>query len=180
MNTSSQSMQYAQECQRIIDQNNADITETCRLIGNIKTPKRLHPMLHKVPDLAWDIVEDFRPEEENQHYWEVIKTTLDSFIKLEWASTTWLLMAIYGQYSDNRLVHSFSIAIKRQNGATIFESGNKALVDMARDVASSINTHQTDEWFLCNLAQALPQTHNELKLEDISIQDYSTESWDTN
>jgi len=173
-------MQYAQKCQQIIDQNNTDAAEACRLIGNIKTPKRLHPMLHKVPDLAWDIVEDFRPEEENQYYWEVIKTTLDSFIELEWTSTTWLLMAIYGQYSDNQLVHSFSIAIKRQNGVTTFESGNGALADMARDVSSSINTQQTDEWFLCNLAQALPKTHNELKLEDISIQDYSTEPWDTN
>jgi len=172
-------MQYAQKCQQIIDQNNADATEACRLIGNIKTPKRLHPMLYKVPDLAWDIVEDFRPEEENQYYWEVIKTTLDSFIKLKWTSTTWLLMAIYGQYSNNQLVHSFSIAIKRQNGVTTFESGNQSLINMARDASNLINTQQTDEWFLHNLAQALPKTHNELKLEDISIQNYSTESWDT-
>ena len=133
-----------------------------------------HPMVFKVADLAFDIAENYRSEEEDNSDWALLKQTLQNYVSGEWEQTCWILTAIYGHYTNNNLNHSYSIVINRQNGKTLITTASKELRLTVNKLLPRVNKYQTDERYLQNLVLFLPKSVKGLKLVNYTCQEYLT------
>lgn len=136
-----------------------------------------HPMLYKISHLAWDIVEDYQSANDNKIDWDIITKTAMRYSRGDWEETCWILTIMYGEYDHDTLVHSFSIAITRQNGKTAITTANKALGKAYVSIISKVNHNQTDQRYLQNLLQFLPRNHDSFQLLNHTLQEYLTEPY---
>lgn len=172
------SKEYATACQRIIDECGDDYRKGSEQILNVAAPDGLHPMLSPIIHFAYDIVDNYRGEEDDQHYWELIKAKTQRFLASEWEPTTWWAMVMYGFEEDGILKHSYSLSIRRHSAEMLYESGSDELVEAAKDAAGSINPRQTDEWFMYTLLQKLPKTVGKLTLQYSTLSEAATTEWE--
>src|ERR1051326_4395614 len=82
----------------------------------------VHPMLYKVGDLSFDITEDYRSHNEDKADWDTITKTIQNYVEGNWEPTCWILSVVYGEYSEEKLTRSYSVAVRRQNGEMIIET----------------------------------------------------------
>ena len=129
-------------------------------------------MLYKVTDLTFDIGEDYRAEEDDKEAWAVICQTVNNYTDGSWESTCWILSAMYGESSDNRLNHSFSVAVSRQNGDTLVETASNELAAGIKEATGTVSAEQTDERYLQNLAQRLPTRIGNYRLLSTAVTEY--------
>ncbi len=137
----------------------------------------VHPMLHKVHDLAFDIDEDYRSPEDNEADWDMLVGTLRAYDSAHWEPTCWILSATYGKYSGDKLVQSFSVAINRQNGKTTIETALEDLEKAIKSVLPKVNERQTDERYLQNLNLVIPSITGTYKLASVEVKEYLTEPY---
>ncbi len=172
------STEYAAACQQAIDECGDDYKKGCALIEHIQVPENIHPMLVPINLFAYDIVADFRGDENDKHYWELIKTKVEHFLTGDWESTTWWAMIMYGHEEKGVLKHSYSLSIHRQGSDTTYESGNERLIEVIKELAGSIDQHQTDEWFMYALLKKLPKEVDGLLLQSTQISEAVVPEWD--
>lgn len=134
-------------------------------------------MLCKVSDLSFDIAEDYRSDEEDKTDWDTIRKTIKNYIAGEWEPTCWIMSAMYGEYFDDQLTHSYSVAVRRQNGETIIETISNELKYGLSEAADKLNVEQTDERYLQNLAKFAPASVSKYKLVSLEVAEYLTESY---
>ena len=137
----------------------------------------VHPMLYKVGDLMFDIAEDYRSEKEDKADWDTIIRTVEAYDSGNWEPTCWILSAMYGKYEKEKLIHSYSVAVKRQNGHTIIETASKNIEKDIKEVVSNVNKEQTDERYLQNLTMLMPKSIKTMKLVNVMVQEYLTEPY---
>lgn len=133
-----------------------------------------HPMVYEVAELAFDIAEDYRSEKDNEADWTALTETLTNYIAGNWESTCWILGVMYGEYADQKLTHSYSVSIRRQNGETLVETASQELRSVVIDTVGKLNAEQTDERFLQNLAQLMPQKIDKYKLVSVELAEHLT------
>lgn len=136
-----------------------------------------HPMVCKVADLAFDIAEEYRSEKDDKADWTVLTKTLNNYVTGNWEPTCWILSAMYGEYEQNKLTHSYSVAVRRQNGETIVETASENIRDTISKVIQKLNTEQTDERYLQNLARIIPEVIGKYKLASVEVKEYLTEPY---
>ncbi len=136
-------------------------------------------MVYKVADLAFDIAEDYRSEKDDKADWALLTKTLNSYIAGDWEPTCWILSAMYGEYSDKILTHSYSVSVRRQNGKTLIETASKELESAIGKVIDELNADQTDERYLQNLAKFMPESSGRYKLANVGVAEYLTEPYYT-
>lgn len=136
-----------------------------------------HPMIYKVADLAFDIAEDYRSEKDDKFDWAILTKTLSNYITGSWESTCWILSAMYGEYSDDKLMHSYSVAVRRQNGGTIIETASEDLKNTIIKTINELNKGQTDERYLQNLAKIAPGAIGKYKLASVEVAEYLIEPY---
>jgi len=136
-----------------------------------------HPMVFKVADLAFDIAENYRSEEEDNSDWNLLKQTLQNYVRGDWEQTCWILTAMYGQYTKKALNHSYSIVINRQNGKTLITTASEELKLAVNKLLPRVNENQTDERYLRNLALFLPDEVNRLNLINYACSEYLIEPY---
>lgn len=136
-----------------------------------------HPMLYEVSDLSFDITEDYRTEEADRADWETITNTIKQYAEGNWEPTCWILSAMYGEYLGGKLIHSFSVAVRRQNGGTTTETASGELKRELAHVIEKVNTVQTDERYLQNLAKLFPRSTKKHKLTNIDVAEYLTKPY---
>lgn len=136
-----------------------------------------HPMVYKVADLAFDIAEDYRSEKDDKADWAALTKTLNNYITGNWEPTCWILSAMYGEYYDEKLTHSYGVAIRRQNGETLIETASEELKDTITKLINKLNKEQTDERYLQNLAKLVPVTIGKYKLASVEVAEYLTEPY---
>jgi hypothetical protein len=136
-----------------------------------------HPMVYKVADLAFDIAEDYRSEKDDKADWALLTGTLNKYIIGNWEPTCWMLGAMYGEYSGQKLTHSYSVSVRRQNGKTLVETASKELNNVATKLSGTLNVEQTDERYLQNLAKLIPEKVSKYKLANVEVAEYLTEPY---
>lgn len=134
----------------------------------------VHPMLYKVSHLAFDIAEDYRSEKDDKADWATITETVNNYVTGNWEPTCWILSAMYGEYSGDKLVHSYSVAVRRQNGGTIIETASDEIKKATNEAVSRLNAEQTDERYLRNLVQFVPAAIGKYKLVSADVGEYLT------
>lgn len=132
----------------------------------------VHPMMNKVANLAFDISEDYRSEDENKADWMILTKTLNDYVVGNWEATCWVLSAVHGEYNSNKINHSYSVAVRRQNGETVIESANDELKGTVKRLIQKLNTEQTDEHYLQNLVIITPIEIGKYKLTSIEVKEY--------
>lgn len=137
----------------------------------------VHPMLYKVSDLSFDIIEDYRSDSDDKADWDTITKTIKNYVKGNWEPTCWMLSAMYGEYSGEKLTHSYSVVARRQNGETIIETASDDLKAEFGQILEKINTEQTDERYLQNLAKFAPTSVGEYKLASVDMAEYLAEPY---
>jgi len=135
---------------------------------------RAHPMLYKVADLAFDISEEYRSKKEDMADWGLLVKVLNNYVDGNWEPTCWILNAMFGEYAEEKLTHSFSVAVRRQNGVTHIDTAPEELGDKISKICKTINAEQTDERYLQNLASMIPKGIAAYKLADITVGEYLT------
>ena len=136
-----------------------------------------HPMVYKVADLAFDIAEDYRSEKDDKADWALLTKTLNSYITGDWEPTCWILSAMYGEYSDQKLTHSYSVSVRRQNGETLVETASEELKNAFTEVIGKLNVDQTDERYLQNLAKLTLTKIGKYKLANVEVAEYLMEPY---
>jgi hypothetical protein len=136
-----------------------------------------HPMLYEVSDLAFDIVEDYRSEKVDKVDWENITNTIRRYIEGDWEPTCWILTAMYGEYSGDKLASSNSVVVRRQNGETVIETAADELKRELNRVIKRLNTEQTDKRYLQNLAKLIPPGVEKYGLASIGVSECLTEPY---
>lgn len=139
----------------------------------------VHPMLCKVSDLSFDITENYRSDSDDEADWDTIVKTIRNFTDGSWEPTCWILSAMYGIHTEQRLIRSCSVTARRQNGVTIIETAVNNLKAEFETIIDKINTEQTDERYLQNLAKLAPAHIAEYKLESLGVAEYLTEPYYT-
>lgn len=177
MNRAKVSLKYANECQRIITECGDDYKKAASLLYDINVPSGVHPMLSGVADLAELIVDNYRGEESEKHYFYLIKTTVAHFLADEWEPSAWLAIVVYGHEEDGITKYSYGLSIRRQGATTTYESGNEQLVSAIEKLADSIDQNQTDEWFIHSLTQKLPEKIDDLMLQSCHTAEVTTSDW---
>ncbi len=137
----------------------------------------VHPMLRKVSDMSFDIAEDYRSDQDDVADWETIKKTIENYSNGVWDSTCWILSAMYGEYSGDNLVHSYSLSVRRQDGATVIDTAAKDLRVAFSKLISHLKREQTDERYLQNLAMLAPVNVSNRTLMSITVSEYLTEPY---
>ena len=136
-----------------------------------------HPMVYKVADLAFDIAEDYRSEKDDKLDWILLTKALNSYIAGDWEPTCWILSAMYGEYSGQKLTHSYSLSVRRQNGKTLVETASEELKNAVTEVIGKLNVEQTDERYLQNLAKLTPKKLGKYRLASVEVAEYLTEPY---
>lgn len=136
-----------------------------------------HPMIYKVADIACDIAEAWRSEKEDKADWVTLTKTLDNYLSGKWEPTCWILSAIYGEYSKDKLTHSYNMSVRRQNGKTLIETASPDIKNRINLTIKKLNREQTDERYLQNLARIMPLTINKYKLSGVEVREYLTEPY---
>lgn len=134
--------------------------------------KLAHPMTEKVLDIAFDIAEDYRSEDEDKASWVTLTKTFDDYLKGNWEPTCWIFSAIYGEYEKKRLHHSYSVAVRRKNGEALIETANSEIKDAIDKVIKKLNPEQTDERFLQNLAKIIPNEVGKHRVVSVDVDEY--------
>lgn len=150
-----------------------------RQAGEQPFEETVHPMLYKIEHLAFDIAEDYRSDKDNLADWSIITETVRNYIEGNWEPTCWILNASYGEYSAKKLVHSYSLFVRRQNGETRVEVAVPAVQDAIKKVTMTLNGEQTDERYLRNLEQQMPETIGKHRLLGVIVAEYLTEPYYT-
>lgn len=173
-------------CKRAIERYEADklsLRDAAAEINSSPTEyplkEHVHPMLYKIADLAFDIAEDYRSEHEDKPDWKILTKTLKDYEKGSWEPTCWILSAMYGVYENDRLEHSFSATIKRQNGETVIDCAASKLRMYLVSAVAHVNNEQTDERYLQNVTKFLPDRVGKLRFSNYSILEYLTEPYYT-
>src|SRR5579884_2990903 len=176
--------EFIKNCQSIVKAYNAgkySLTVAASKINNnvfgypFKGPA--HPMVYKVADCAFDIAEDYRTENEDIEDWATLTRTLENYISGKWEPTCWILSAMYGEYTKGKLTHSYSVAVRRQNGKTLTETASDKLHNAIKKTLNKLNKHQTDQRFLQNLAKLMPQAIDKYTLNNIFVKEYLTDPY---
>lgn len=136
-----------------------------------------HGMLYKISNLAFDITENYRAGEADKADWNIIVHTVNNYATGNWEPTCWILSAVYGEYAAGELVHSFSVAVRRQNGVTDIATAASKIHEALSRVADRLNTEQTDQRYLQNLASMMPAAVDEYKLANVSVVEHLTEPY---
>ncbi len=145
---------FIEQCQRIIHRH-VDFAISGKSIQKAAGTLShcVHPMIHKILLLAEDLAEDHRSDSDTQRAdWQTICEMVESYHQGRWEPTIWSLLAIYRLSAQA----SVSIKISRQQGNITIETADNELRKLIEKTASTINSSQTDERFLQNLAHQLP------------------------
>lgn len=137
-----------------------------------KFEERVHPMLFKIADLAFEVAEQYRSKEEDQENWALLLATVSKYASGDWEPTGWMLSAMYGEYAENKLVHSYSVFVQRRRGEILVTSASHELQEELQQVAAKIHSNQTDEWLLHNLAHVLPEKIGNLTFVNVDVNEY--------
>lgn len=174
---------FASYCQKIIADHASgliDMTVAASKIDQHPLSDSAHLMLHRVQWAAYDIGEDYRSQAENEEGWATIVETIKNYTSLNWEPTYWALALTYSQMDNEKIIHSYSAVIRRQNGSISIAAPLESIEKAVTKTISKLNNEQTDCWFLQNLAEALPKkiepyllTLTEIK-EHLVEPDYST------
>ena len=117
----------------------------------------------------------YRTLGEDERDWELLKQTLENYLAGKWETTCWLLNAMYGHFEGERMGHSLSVNIKRQNGQTVIETAAEAIEAAVQKVVGQVNNSQTDERYLQNIEILLPSKVGDLQLTTHHAGEYLTE-----
>lgn len=162
-------------CRRVItdhEKGKIDIYQASEPIAKVWPELGNHPMLYSIVELAWDIAEEYEDDKWNQEKWQDLAQTFQDYVSGNWYPTQWILSASYGVFRGETVNHSFSVVVKRRNGATAVESGNMELRHAIANLTEDINTEQTDEWYLHNLAAKLPLYVADMMLWQTNVEQY--------
>jgi len=168
------------QCQSVIDGQSAgklDLVAAARAILDLEVTERVHPMIDKIRALAFDVAEDYLEPDLNRANWKTMVETLKAYKIGDWEPTCWILAAMYGKHEAGRLVHSFSVVVRRQNGKTTVETAEEHIGKAVNKVIPKINKDQTDEWYLENFAKQLPESAGGLSLLSCDVQEHLTQQW---
>lgn len=178
-----ESENFAAYCQNIIADYTSgmiDMTTAAEIIALQPLDESAHLMLHRIKWAAYDIGEDYRGPKENKEDWEYIIKTIGDYTSLNWEPSYWALALTYSEMKGEKITHSYSAIIRRQNGKISVITPLKNIEEGITKTISKLNPEQTDYWFLQNLALALPKkidsyllTVTEIK-EHLVVPDYST------
>jgi len=136
-----------------------------------------HPMLYKIADLAFDITEDYRSEAEDKADWDKLTKTLEKYLAGDWEPTCWILSVMYAEYAQDKVDHSYSVCIRRQNGKTLAETAHKEIGETIDSVLKNVSNKQTDERYLENLALIIPQVIDQFSLASVELREHLTEPY---
>ncbi|HSE61191.1 MAG TPA: hypothetical protein VLA88_02765 [Candidatus Saccharimonadales bacterium] len=134
-----------------------------------------HPMLYYVADLAFAIADDFDPDDRpgsNADNWQLLVEIINDYVSGNWHSTCWMLSATYGKYTSNKIVHSYGVVMRRQNGETHIQTSNNDINRAISDVVRTLNMRQTDERYLQNAAKLMPGRINEYTLLSVDVEEH--------
>jgi hypothetical protein len=84
---------------------------------------------------------------------------------------------MYGEYSGQKLTHSYSVSVRRQNGESLVETASEELKNAFVEVISKLNVEQTDERYLQNLARLTPEKIGKYKLASVEVAEYLIEPY---
>ena len=166
---------FAKFCQKIIAEKNSGIltiVEAATKIRDYPSGKQLHPMLDWVGGLAWELAEDFRKDGQQKSFWTEIEDLVSSYVNGNWHDTSRMLLIIYGKYQKDKLIESFSVTIRAQNGVLQVSAANEELKRSVSATLKTINKNQTDCWLLRNLGYLIPKTIGDLKLVSVDDCEY--------
>lgn len=175
---------FVELCRRVISDNKAGLLDLHLAAEKIHKQsnahpfeKYVHPMLVKVSDLTFDITEDYRSDKDDKYDWDIITKTIKNYIEGSWEPTCWILNAMYGEYSKHKLTHSYSVVVRRQNGQTIIDTASEALNAKFSQANKELNTKQTDERYLQNMAKFAPNKVGIYKLASVDVAEYLVEPY---
>jgi len=171
MDTTLVSHRIAVQCRQIIDLHLPDYIDSAQRMLQVplSPADTIHPMLRKVYGLAEEVVNPDSDDATSQEAWDNLHVLVDNYLDGKWSTTCLTAVIIYGLINTDKLDHTFSIAITRQNGKSVVESGEKTLRLLAEKLASSLNPAQTDAWFLQNLIERLPAKHADFHLQSAHV-----------
>lgn len=137
-----------------------------------------HPTLFKLENLAFDIAENFRDAQADQVDWKLLKQTFKDYSEGNWEPTCWILTAIYGEYADDGgLTQSHGAAVKHKSGKPVIETATPVLEKALAEAIEKVNTEQTDQRFLQNLAHFVPPKVGKYKLMNVVVTEYLTKPY---
>jgi hypothetical protein len=173
---------FIRSCKEVIAEyaaGNLGVVDAAKKIDNydISFEGKVHPMIYKVTDLAFELAEDYQSSDALKTNWSLLVETVKAYDSLDWEPTCWLLSAMYGKHQKSKLVHSLSVVVKRQNGKTIVDSGLEELKKSVENKLPKINKEQTDEWYLRNLSAILPKAEGHYKIMSWDVAEYLSKPW---
>ena len=171
MSTVNTSRRIAEQFKQIIDLHLPDYIDSAQKI--LKVPlspaDTIHPMLRRVYGLAEEIANPESDDVTGQKAWDDLRSVVDEYLNGKWLTTYLTAVIIYRLINSDKLEHTFSVTVTRQNGKSVVESGDKILSLLAEKLVGSLNPTQTDSWFLQNLIQILPAEYDDFHLQSVRV-----------
>jgi hypothetical protein len=148
---------YADACQAYIDLAKNDKLprdDAARRMSDEQPKPAIHPMLRAAASYASDIADDYRGPEDREHYWERTLELVRDFRAGKWCTTRWTLAA---NYIHHQRTHGMSLVIEMRRSKPHIAIADKTLEKVIRSTLSKLNTDQTEQRFLQNVAFVLPK-----------------------
>lgn len=157
--------QFIDNCLRLRDQfkiHNIDyfvLGEEIKKASN-SLPARIHPMIAEIALSAPYLAEDVDDErgDYRDDTWNRICQLVENYANNRWTPTIWSLITVYAYWHNGKSANaSISARVNRINGHIEIETASDSLRAMLTDLSHKVDSSQTDEWYLHNLARQLPE-----------------------
>ena len=157
--------QFIDNCLRLRDQSKVHNIDYFMLGKNImkasnSLPAHVHPMIKEIALVASYLTEDseYESDDNKDAAWNRICQLVENYANNRWTPTIWSLITVYAYWHNGKSANaSISVRVNRINGHIEIETASDSLRTVLTDLSRKVDSNQTDEWYLHNLARQLPK-----------------------